>query len=360
MRTETINTITVTYPDENVWLGDSTFIEIDAPDYMHVGADITVRQEATGVTRRLRHVSELHHIVFSLDDTLQGLYKYGVRTYTVMVTLLDDIFTEGTFSFAFDLFDGKSLPNRSHGAARTFYVYDDEDLIKFQMFTMASGSLNVGGQSFVGMKGYNAFDLRSAVTAYHTTACYANGAKGGGGGGVTVTGVVPQTVSAQVQLSFSDESGEVPEGEKGGGDIWADTKTSNERYCMDIYRPSYCEGFDTFKVRYLDADGLERVMMGKIMEETTETEGDWYRSPMNDGVYRNISRRHITLTKKICKVAFADVAKTAYFSDIAMSPKVWFRNYAGEWVECSLESGEITATSEDAQDYELEFKILEG
>lgn len=358
MRTETINTITVTYPDENVWLGDSTFIEIDAPDYMHVGADITIRQEATGVTRHLRHISELHHIVFSLDDTLQSLYKYGIRTYTVMVTLLDDIFTEGTFSFAFDLFDGKSLPNRSHGAARTFYVYDDEDLQKFQLFTLASGNLSVGGVSFVGAKGYNAFDLRAVATEYLTTACYSNGAKGNSG--VTITGVVPQAVSAQVQLSFSDSSGDVPDDEKKGGDIWADTKTSNDRYCMDIIRPSYCADYNTFKVRYLDSDGLERVMMGKILEETTDTEGEYYRSPMNDGVYRNISRRYITYTKKVCKVAFADVAKTAYFSDISMSPKVWFRNYAGEWLECSLNSSEITASSDDMQDYEIEFKILEG
>lgn len=360
MRTNTINNIEITYPDETIWLKDNIFIKLKSLTGMPVGARVQVTDLASGMYRKLVYYSELDEIVFSLNDTFMSLWN-DAFSFNVSLMVYENGVHSTDFGFDTDAMNGKTLPLRRHGSARTIYVYDDDDLWKVGLILPASGDLSLNGCHFpVVAGGFKQFDFRRCVTqAGDYSICYNSSEKGGDNTEseikiVNVGNITP--LSGVAQLYFADTSGVVPSGDKGGG-VWTKDDFYLESYCIKLVYDNVCDNFDFFKVRYTDTDGITRFLGGKVIEDTTNSNGENFYYMDTTTVIRNISRRHIREANGTVKVGYSNLRRDSYWQDILLSDKVEFLNYNGDWVECSVSTSKATIKSDETQDVELEYEL---
>lgn len=358
MRTTTINNVTINYLDSTSWLYDNLFIEL-VGNGVTVGAQIKVTDIASGMYRKLKYISEMQRLVFPLNDTMKSLYHDAI-SFNIVVNVYEDGVQSGSFGFNVDILNGKSLPFRAHGSTRTIYAYSQDDLYKIQFLFPASGNFNVNGHGFpIAQAGLIGFDLRSYITHNGIySMCYQADAESGPISMSIVNAFSDTPFSGVAQLSFADESGEVPENEMNKGDIWEDSRFSSDRYCIDLIYEEACNDFNLFHTRYLDTDGCIRFLGGKIISQTTnQTANNFYRLD-TDSVYMNISRKHRQESSGTVKVAYESLRRDSYWSDILLSDIIWFENFDGEWFECSIVDKKVTVNSDDTQDVTLEFELF--
>lgn len=359
MRSTTISNSVINFPDSTCWLGDNLFVELIG-NGVTVGASIQVTDLASGKYRKLKHISELQRLVFPINDTMKSLYHDAI-SFNVVVNVYEDGLPTGSFGFDFDCLAGKSLPLRAHGSTRTIYAYSEEDLYKVQLLFPATGGLSVNGHHIpIIQPGLVGLDLRSYINHSGTyPMCFEAGAKGGSASGIQIVNAFGNTpFSGVAQLSYTDESGDVPSDEKNKGDIWNDSKFSSEKYCIDIVYDQACDDFNFFEVRYTDTDGCTRFLGGKIISQTTNQSAKNYYRLDTDSIYRNISRKYQEESSGVVKVAYDSLKRDSYWSDILLSEKVWFRNFDEEWYECSILDKKVTVNADDTQDVQLEFELF--
>ena len=361
MRTTTIDNINITYPDETIWLKDNIFIKLKSNAGLPVGARIQVTDLASGAYRKLTYYSELDEVVFSLNDTFLSLW-HDAFSFNVTLMVYENGEHSADFGFDTDAMNGKTLPLRRHGSAKTIYVYGEDDLQKVGFIFPASGGTSLNGCHFpIVSGGFKQFDLRGCITnTGEYKLCYNSSEKGGGNTEsalniVNVGSITP--FSAVAQLEFADTSGVVPSGDKGGG-LWKEDEFYLEAYCIRIVYDSVCDDFDFFKVRYTDTDGIMRFLGGKTLEDTTNSKGENFYRMDTTTVLRNISRRHITEANGTVKVGYSELRRDSYWQDILLSDKVEFLNYNGDWIECSVVTSKATIKSDETQDVELEFELF--
>lgn len=364
MRTYTNNSITIAYPDTTSYLYDNLFVKLEDASNNAIGAKIQVTDLASGRYRKLQYFGETPLLVFSLNDAIQSLYHDAI-TYNITVSVYINGVHSDDFGFDTDIMNGRTLPLRSHGSARTVYAYGEDDLRKVGFIFPASGSLSVNGHGIpIIASGYTSLDLRSYITEAGTyQLCFHAGAKGDGGTSQTTVRIVNvgniKPFSAEVQLWFADTSGDVPSGDKGGG-VWKDDDYYLESYCINLIYEETCNDFNLFRTRYYDTDGIIRYLGGRIMEENIEASGENFYKMDTTTVIKNISRRYISDSADTVKVAYPDLRRDSYWTDILLSDRVWFLNYNNEWMECSIKTNKATATSEESMDVEIEYEILKG
>lgn len=376
MRTYTSSNITVTYPDVTSYLKDNLTLAVEGTfGNQKVGAEITVTNAATGMSRTLRYLSDMNRLVFPLNDTFMSLAGEGSITHNVTVTLYDGGTVVGSFGFDTDIVNGQTLPLRRHGSTRTVYAYSTDDIRKVQLLFPASGAVSVGGCSFiVPYEGILGLDLRGCITGNGDwSLCYNSQAKDSKAehapeavedthGYISIVDVNHITpTAATAQLWFADTSGDIdPNADKGGG-VWDDEKFYLDSYCVTIVYNEPCDtGFDFFKVRYTDTDGCIRYLGGKILEQTTARDAENYYRLDTDSVLRNISRRYINSSNGAVKIGYDSLRRDSYWTDILLSDKVEFLNYNGDWVECSVSSTKVTVKSEQSEDVTIEYELFKN
>lgn len=358
MRTISLSNTVINFPDKMSWLYDNTYIVLKGND-VSVGADIRVTNTSTGEYRKLKHISEIERIVFPLNDTLFSLYSDSYL-YNITLNLYENGTQVASFGFDTDIYNGRSLPLRAHGSTRTVYVYGPEDLYKLQMLYPTSGNLSVNGSTVpILSSGIIGKDLRPYITNTGIyKVCFNSGAKPGSDqiSIVNVKNITP--FSAVAELDFSKGDGQIPAIDEQKGDIWADSKFKAQSYCFDIIYEEVCKNFNAFKVRYTDTDGCLRYLAGRIMEDTTNASGENYYRLDTTTVLKNISRKYITGSSGVVKVAYPNLRKDSYWNDILLSPKIEFLNYNNEWVECSVVDESVTVTAEESEDVTLQFQLF--
>lgn len=362
MRTTTISTTQIKYPDANCFVYDNSFISFSDSLYP-VGCEINITNLSSMETKTLKYTSELKNLTISINDVIRKLHQTGGCTLNVKVKVYTDLFYTGTFAFEMNTLDGRTLPYRSHGSARTFYVYNQDELQKFQFFFAGSGALSVNGHNFpVISSGRNSFDLRPYIThSGDWQACYRYGVKGGDGkdytSRVNITDIEPSCFSAVAFLEYTDIDIQPVETEIKGGGTWADSRLNLADYCATIVYEDVCDDFDFIELAYYDTDGILRYLGGKIQNEVTSAKGKNYIGERLS-VYRDISQKHIEESSVTVKVGFADIRRDAYPQDLFLSEHVWFKNFNGDWLPCSLNTNKITIKSEETLDLELEIELL--
>lgn len=365
MRTQQVNTVTVTYPNSTVFTADNIFISLSDTVYP-VGAEISVTNMHTMQTKNLVYVSELKNLTFDIGDTVRMLHEEGGCSINVKVAVYTDMFYVGTFAFNMQTLDGRSLPQRSHGSARTFYIYDPAELYKFQMFLVGTGALRVNGGNNIPVtrSGRNSFNLQSTITTFgEHNLCYYMGVKGGGGGdhkdyvsGVEITNVEPSVFDAVVSLDYHDLD-PIPSDPIKGGGVWNDSREDLSRYCARLIYDEACSDFDFFELMYYDTDGCVRYLGGRLQSETIQSKQQNFVG-VRQSVYHDISQKHLEEASGTVKVAFSDLRRDSYYQDILLSPHVYFRNYGGDWLPCSIADSKITVKSEDYADLELNVELF--
>ena len=357
MRTTHIGNITVTYQDATSFLKDNLFIELVSLSGS-VGADITVTDLASGKFRKLHHISELNRLVFPLNDTYMSLWHDAI-SFNVVIDVYGNGVLLDSFGFDTDVLNGKSIPSRAHGSEKTVYAYENSDLYKMQFLFPASGYFTANGNVFnVPSAGRFGFDLRTCITHSGTyQLCYGSGTPPGPNvmSIVNVGNMTPY--SGVVQFSYSDQSGSVPAGGEEKGDIWNDSRFNAENYCVTLVYEAVCKDFNFFEVMYTNTDGCYRFLGGKILSQTTNaTKKNYYRLE-TDSVYRNISRKYQEESNMTVKVAYDSLRRDSYWDDILLSDDVFFRNYDGTWMPCSIEDKKITVNADETQDVEIEYQL---
>lgn len=363
MQTATIGNFEITYPDTTAYLHDNLLIKVKSNANLPVGAEIQLTDLASNKYRKLKYLSETSEIVFSLNDSIRSLY-HDAMSFNITMRLYENGIYKTAYGFYLDILNGRTLPLRRHGSDLTIYMYRHEDLSKVGLILPASGSLSVNNCQFsVVSGGYKAINLSDCITATgEYDLCYNSQEKGG-----VITESVVKIVNVEstspfgavAQLQFADTSSEIPSGDKGGS-IWKDDNFSLESYCIKLIYQEACDDFDFFLCRYLNTDGVMRYLGGKVVEETTESKGEnFYRMDISTPI-RDISRRYLTECADTVKVAYSDLRRDSYWSDILLANKVEFLNYNGEWFECSIKTSKFIVSSEESQDVELDFEILKG
>lgn len=378
MRTTTVITSEVTYPNSTIWVGDNCTISISDPIYT-VGLKVNITNQSTNKTKELIYISELKNLTLDISDTIRKLFVSGGTSFNIKVSVYTDGFYVSQFGFNTYCLDGKTLTSRKHGSTRTIYIYSPEELAKVQFLFSGTGGLNVNGHNMpVVGTGRTSFNLKPYIThAGEYNLCYRYGIKtasvqhadsmqGINRSGddvrtdvtsrVEITNVIPSTFSASVALQFSDIDSQPSVDEIKGGGVWNDEKVNLSDFCIRLVYENICDNFNVFQVRYFDTDGCMRYLAGKIDTETFNSKQKNYYH--NDGsVYRNISRKKIETASDTVKVKFADLMRNSYWSDILLADRIDFLNYSGAWVQCSIVTNKVSVNSDESDDVTLEFEL---
>jgi len=345
MRTQLISSTTVTYPNSVIWLHDSNVIKLDSS--YPVGAEITVTAPDSE-SKTLVYKSDFTSLSFFLNDTIAELYGDSLSYWTIRVRVFENTSLVGTFNFATKVLNGRSFITRSHGAAETIYVYSYEDLYKVQLYTPANGQVAIGNWTNTCYEGINGYNLQSVLTSTgeYSICCSSSTTTPSS---VSIIGIDPEepTISS---VEFQVTSGYDPNA-KQGGDIWGSRTIFP--ICHKIIYEEVCDNFKFAELRYIDADGCTRFLGGKLISEV-ETVNDESWSTTTTEVYKHNPSRWIQSANNVIKVAFSDIERNAYPTDILYSDKIWMKNWEGEWKQVRLKTTNLTTTDEEYLDFELE------
>lgn len=360
MRETTLGGSKLTYPDPTIWLDDNIYIKVTNINGGNSGAKVVVTNMATGVYIKHTYISEINEVVFDLRDTLKSLYTDNL-TFTIAVDVYSDNLFDGSFSFTLTTLDGKSIPGRPHGSARTIYMYSPSDLVKVGFIFNNTGSLALNGTSFpIIASGFTQLNLSDVITndgVYN--ACFDAGAKGGKSE-MDIAGIEDITpFSAVARLEFASGSENNPDAGKGGG-VWNDDVFDMDDYCIRIVYDEPCDRFDFFKVRYKDSDGIIRYLGGKIVSDKTSASGENIYRPDLDLPYRNLSKKFITETSETVKVFYSMLRRDAYWGDVLLANNVEFLDINDNWLPCSVITSNVEVKSEEMQDVTLEFELYKS
>jgi len=350
MRTQVISSTTVYYPETIVWLHDSNVIKLES-EYP-VGAVVNIYSpNSEHVT--LTYYSEMNSLLFSLDDALASLLGDNISNWTALVHVYENGISVGSINFFFYVLNGKSFITRSHAMASTFYVYSEQDLYKFHLYSEEAGDLLVNGQVLNCYRGLNQYDLRSLIqnTGEHSI-CVRSSSTTPPRAHVTE---VEDSTPFDVVVNFSVEMGVDPNA-KDGGDIWGGKTTFPT--CYNIVYEEVCDNFDFAELQYVDTDGCNRYLGGKLISEKDEVKSNDYSS-LSTSLYKFNPSRFITSSTKTIKIAFSNIAKTAYPNDILYSDTVKLKCWDGEWRNVSIKSTNIDLTNEEYLDFEIEVIVHE-
>lgn len=340
------------------WMFDNNFVQITSRNNNPVGARITVRNSDTNDMKVLRYMSELSSVKFDLNGVISELWDDS-RVYNrfhLQIVPLHNNSTDSSYLAPFNIYQGKSLPYKSHCSERVIYLYDDS-LSDFQIFMNNSGSLVVNGTAVNVNAGFNRLDLTNYINRDGTfNACYEKSNTD-----TLITDIVSATHittnSATINIEFRSGSDNQNEITVANGDIWKKQGEWNPTsFCLKLEKNTICDDFDGVLLKYYNCDGCIRYVAGALIEEVKTSESnDIYNR--NETIF-NYPRRYITKRDVTLRLYFDDISKLSCFTDLEFSPKIWFKNYEGIWNECSLKTLTLVEDEGETRDYEVEINIL--
>lgn len=360
MRTTNIGNITLTYPDPTVWLGDNILLELKTSlPQGPVGGIVTVRNAGTGMTLVQRYISEMKSVVFDIRDSITSLYTDNL-TFNIKVDVYNDLYNlyAGSYSFNLTTLDGKSIPGRKHGSARTIYLYGPSDLIKVGFYFNNTGVIRINGRTFnVETPGLKQVNLSSVITESGVyQACFDSTTKSGIPTIVT-TGVEEITdKSAVVRINITTGEEDVETAGK-GGQLWNKDIFDFNNYCVNLVYEEPCEDFDFFKVRYKDTDGIMRYLGGRVISDKTDADGENYYRPSIEHPYRDLPRKHIKEASGTVKVFYSMLHRDSYWYDILLAENIEFLDTNNNWLPCSLVTNSVEVNNNESQDVTLEYQL---
>lgn len=363
MRTKNIGNIKLTYPNSTVWLGDNILLELQTMLASGpVGGKVTIRNAATGMSLVQAYLTEMKTLVFDIRDSVNSLYTDNL-TFNVNVDLYDDTLQiyGKSYSFKLTTLDGKSIPGRKHGSARTIYLYGPSDLIKVGLYFNNTGVLSINGTTFnVTTTGYHQFDLSSVITDTGVyQACFDSGIKPGipTAAIAGIEEITDKSAVLRIDITTGKEDNETA---GKGGKLWNKDIFDFDEYCINFVYEEPCEDFDFFKVRYKDTDGIMRYLGGRVISDKTAAEGENYYRPSIEHTYRNLSRKHIKESSGTVKVFYSMLRRDSYWNDILLTEKIEFLDTNNQWLPCSLVTNSVEVNHNESQDVTLEYQLYKS
>lgn len=348
MRTQTIQTMEVTYPDVLVWKNDATIIEITGPS--NVGGEVII-YSPEGNNYKLEYYSDQDKLMFFLDDAIKALYRDNISAWTCTVTAFDAGIPLGSLNFAFYVLNGKSFITRQHGMPSTIYVYDREELRKLQVFSPHQG-IAICGQTglniYYGLNQLNLYNEIRYAGEYTMLIRDSNQTPP-----LVVVSGADSTSPTEALISFQ-VSPAAPTNAMYGSDIFDQNKMIFPITHKIIFQ-DHCDNYNFGEIKYTDLDGMTRYLGGKIISDTDDVKTESYITS-NLSIYKTTPNRYVSSRTKTIKLALIDIEKDAYPYDLMNSDSIEFRGMDGEWYSCSLKTQ--TLTREDKEYYDFEVEII--
>lgn len=349
MRQTNISTIYIDYPEELVWKNDSTVIKLSGSN--NIGGKVTITEPA-GRNYVLEYHSDQKTLLFYLDDAIKALYDDNLGAWSCTIVGYDNGIPLGSFSFNFNVLNGKSFITRSHGVTSTIYVYDTFELMKLQVFSPQQGIAVCGQQGFNCYYGLNQFNLSTAITTngeYNLCLRDSNQTPPL----VNISGVDPiDPTSSLVHFTVSSPS---LINATYGGDVFEPNKVIFP-ICHKIIYQDHCNDYHFGEISYTDLDGMRRYLGGKVISDSDDVKTESYITS-NIDVYKTTPNRFIINRTKTIKLGLFDIEKSAYPYDLLNSDSIQYKGWDGEWYSCTLKTQTLTREDEDTYDFELEIIV---
>lgn len=283
MRTYTSANITVTYPEQLVWLLDNNFMLCEnmyGAYRMRVNATVTVG----GVHSVYDHTTEIGTLTFRWAPFLRGVPNGSNVGVVCSITTWDanDNQHSDVVKYTMDMRYGKTLQERHH-CSESVVVYEKApDLVNFEILKPAgwTGRVYFGANTYT----YNSNDASVNLITYASP------------GDMTIkysglTGIYRGEI-------FND----------GKDAIWSVR-------CLQV-----CPAKNGIKLTYYNTDGCKRYAIGEVLKKTMAAE----RKECRKGgiVYDEPPRSLVTGYTGTIDVGFKDVEPGQYLEDIMLSPVV--------------------------------------
>lgn len=303
MRTQTIQNMTLTYPDYLVYAGDNNYLTLEAS-----GGTATLSVSIGNNTQSYASESD-----FVLID-ISALIKYNA-TYNSAITMTIYIARTNpdasqTITATIYVVRGRTLADRYHASARKIllpYGSTRVELLCDEASTMTGGT--------------------STVTTL-AAQIYQYGISG--------------SCNPVVKL---DSGTGVPRGWFNDGEV-----AYQQRYTVEVLD---CLPENGAYLRWYDADGCKRYVAGKIMTRTTSAERVSYFEGYN--VLKTLASGLLTGMTRTFDFGIAQVEPELHLEEIVFSPEVVLLDDNGLELQVVPDFGELTVSSKDIEDITLSF-----
>lgn len=346
MRQTTVNGISITYPDDIIWVQDHSAVTVQGNG--PTGATLTIYHPA-GETKVLTYMSPLSEVTFYLDTALRLLENDNIGDYRCEIALYQNYSFVGNFSFWFKLYKGKSFQDRTHGTAQHIYIYDPSELVKINFYSPAAGTATILGHTFTVTRGLNSLNLSPYITQAGTyRICFTDTSyQSIDAFIISDTSVTPTEVVLDFSVSEEVTNAEI------GGNIFGNVQIFP--ICHTIEVPDACLDYPFVELAYTDTDGCRRYLGGTVINDTESVSKTAY-TRLNEEIYKDIPRGTLTDAANLVKVQFSDIDVTSNFRDILYSEDLWIRRkWDGEFIPVRLKTDSLILKSkEDSVDFELE------
>lgn len=351
MRQTTVNGITIRYPDDIIWVHDHSAVTVTGSG--PIGASITI-YHPQGMTKTLTYMSPLSEVTFYLDTALRLLENDNIGDYRCEIALYRNYTFVNTFSFWFKLYKGKSFQDRTHGTSQHIYIYDLSEVNKIQVFSPSDGTATILGNTYTVRRGLNSLNLSSVITdegSYQV--CMSDQSS------QTLDAfIISDDVTSPWGLTITFDTEEDDASAQTGGNIF--TNMPIFPICHTIEVTSACPDYPFVELIYIDTDGCQRYLGGKIIEDNETVVKTAYTN-LNEEVYKDIPRGTLTDANNLVKIQFEDIDITSNYRDILYSESLYIRRkWDNEFIPVRLKTDSLILKSrEDYVDFELEIYYMD-
>lgn len=346
MRQTTVNGITITYPEDIIWVHDHSAVTVSGNG--PTGATLTIYHPA-GATKVLTYMSPLSEVTFYLDTALRLLENDNIGDYRCDISLFQNYSFVGNFSFWFKLYKGKSFQDRTHGTSQHIYIYDPSELTKINIFSPSSGTATILGHTFNIERGLNSLNLTQYITeAGEYNVCLTDSEHMAINAFIiSDTAVSPSETTLEFSVSEDMSNADI------GGNIFGNM--SIFPICHTIEMSDACQNYPFVELVYIDTDGCRRYLGGTVINDTESVSKTAY-TRLNEEIYKDVPRGTLTDANNLLKVQFSDIDVTSNFRDILYSEELYLRRkWDGELIPVRIKTDSLVLKSnEDYVDFELE------
>ena len=293
MRTQTYGGIKVTYPDYLIYRGDDIYVraqKVSLPAVSNVMLRITIGGET------LVCDTPTGDVYINIYSLLRKVNASGVVTATFYIATTDPVFST-SFTDTFYVANGWTMADRAHGSGHPIYVPEGE---KVDVLCLGACSVIYGEDSDV---------IASAQVAKVDTAGW--------------------TAERIIEVKYSDNS---------------------EFFEVRFIK---CLPADGATFRWIDSDGCERYIVGRILSRSYTSQSDEYPKALTSEPARNVYGRLASI-----EVGFEQVGKAVRFEEIVYSPEIFVTEADGAEYNVVPAFDSVRMPSKGENDMILTFKTM--
>lgn len=308
MRTQTIGLLTLYYPDNLVYGGDVNYVMLKAPSQMS-GALLSVTID--GKTQE--YESEGNTVIVDISLLLKRVGLYGQMSVHTYVASISPAYSN-TFDFTIYYTRGVTLADRYHGSGRKVIL--PSGITGVDILAVGACTVSGGGAS-------------QAVSAAQIVS-------------------YPVSASGAVTVHYGIRRGEGYVNDPGDA-----SEAVYEVEVMDCQPKSGCV------IRWYDADGCARYLVGKIQTRGTKAgKADYAAVEWGEdlSVLRNGCGRIVTAIERTIEVGVAQVSEAMHLEEILYSPEVAMQTVDG-WLPIVPDYDSVATSMSETNDVVLKFKV---